>query len=212
MKIEIWSDFVCPFCYIGNKHLENALEKFEYADEVEIEFKSYELDPTAKHVPGKTMAEILAESKGLPMAQVEQMNQQITQMAESTGLTFNNATAQYANTFDAHRLFQYAKSIGKGYDYDERLKKAYFTDSLLISDFDTLVELAGEIGIDKEEARAILESDRYAEEVRADVQEARQIGVQGVPFFVFDRKYAVSGAQPEEVFTQTLETTWSEKQ
>lgn len=211
MKIEIWSDFVCPFCYIGNKHLENALEKFDHTDKVEIEYKSYQLDPTAKHLPGKTMEETLSELKGMPLAQVKQMNKQVEASAQAVGLTFNNDTAKYANTFDAHRLFHYAKTIGKGNELDERLKKAYFTDSLLISDFDTLVTLADEVGVSKEEARAVLNSNRYADEVNAEISEASQIGVRGVPFFVFDRKYAISGAQPEEIFTKTLETVWAEK-
>lgn len=211
MKIEIWSDFVCPFCYIGNQHLENALAKFGHTQDIEIEYKSYQLDPDARHIPGKTMSETLAELKGMPLLQVEQMNQQVAAMAHSVGLTFHNDTAQYANTFDAHRLFHYAKSVGKGNQLDERLKKAYFTDSLLISDFDTLVELAAEIGLDTTEARAVLESDQFTEEVRSEINEAAQIGVRGVPFFVFDRKYAISGAQPEEVFTKTLETVWAEK-
>ena len=211
MKIEIWSDFVCPFCYIGNKHLENALEKFDHTDKVEIEYKSYQLDPTAKHLPGKTMEETLSELKGMPLAQVKQMNKQVEASAQAVGLTFNNDTAKYANTFDAHRLFHYAKTIGKGNELDERLKKAYFTDSLLISDFDTLVTLADEVGVSKEEARAVLNSNHYADEVNTEISEASQIGVRGVPFFVFDRKYAISGAQPEEIFTKTLETVWAEK-
>ena len=211
MKIEIWSDFVCPFCYIGNKHLEDALAKFSHADEVEIEYKRYQLDPTAKQLRGKTMEETLSELKGMPLEQVKQMNKQVEASAKAVGLTFNNDTAKYTNTFDAHRLFHYAKAVGKGNELDERLKKAYFTDSLLISDFDTLVTLADEVGISKEEAHSVLESDRYSDEVKAEINEAGQIGVRGVPFFVFDRKYAVSGAQPEDVFTKTLETVWAEK-
>ena len=123
MKIEIWSDFVCPFCYIGNKHLEDALAEFDHADDVEIEFKSYQLDPTAKHLPGKTMEETLSELKGMPLEQVKQMNKQVEKSAELVGLTFNNDTAKYTNTFDAHRLFHFAKEVGKGNELDERLKK-----------------------------------------------------------------------------------------
>ena len=163
MKIEIWSDFVCPFCYIGNKHLEDALAEFDHADDVEIEFKSYQLDPTAKHLPGKTMEETLSELKGMPLEQVKQMNKQVEKSAELVGLTFNNDTAKYTNTFDAHRLFHFAKEVGKGNELDERLKKAYFTDSLLISDFDTLTALADEVGISKEDARIVLESNRYTD-------------------------------------------------
>lgn len=211
MKIEIWSDFVCPFCYIGNKHLEDALAEFDHTDDVEIEFKSYQLDPTAKHLPGKTMEETLSELKGMPLEQVKQMKKQVERSAEAVGLTFNNDTAKYTNTFDAHRLFHFAKEVGKGNELDERLKKAYFTDSLLISDFATLVALADEVGISKEDARTVLESNRYADEVNAEIYEAAQIGVRGVPFFVFDRKYAVSGAQPKEIFTKTLETVWADK-
>lgn len=211
MKIEIWSDFVCPFCYIGNKHLEDALAKFSHADEVEIAYKSYQLDPTAKHLPGKTMEETLSELKGMPLEQVKKMNKHVEASAKEVGLTINNDTAKYTNTFDAHRLFHHAKAVGKGNELDGRLKKAYFTDSLLISDFDTLITLADEVGISKDDARSVLESGRYTDEVKAEINEAGQIGVRGVPFFVFDRKYAVSGAQPEDVFTKTLETVWAEK-
>lgn len=211
MKIEIWTDFVCPFCYIGKRKLEKALANFPHADQVEVEYKSYQLDPNAKAVPGKSMAEIVAESKGMPVAQMEEMNQQITAMAKTVGLDYRLDKAQHSNTFDAHRLFHYAKAVGKGNDYMERLKKAYFMDSLLISDYETLSDLAADVGIDRDEAKSILSSNEYADAVRADIQEARQIGVQGVPFFVFDRKYAISGAQPDEVFEQTLTTVWNEK-
>lgn len=210
MKIEVWTDFVCPFCYIGKRKLEHALEKFEHSDQVEVIYKSYQLDPNAKAIPGKTMNEILAESKGVPVEQMKKMNDQVTEMAKEVGLDYVLDAAQYGNTFDAHRLFHYAKTLNKSDDVMELFKKAYFIDSLSISEHESLANLVETIGIDKEAALEVLTSDQYANEVRADIKEASEIGAQGVPFFVFNRKYGISGAQPDEVFEQTLATVWAE--
>ncbi len=210
LKIEIWTDFVCPFCYIGKRKLEQALERFEHSHEVEVEYKSYQLNPNATSVPGKTMNEILAEEKGVPVEQMKKMNDQVTQMAKEVGLNYALDTAQFGNTFDAHRLFHYAKTINKEAEMMERFKKAYFIESLSVSDHESLANLSEEIGIDKAKALEILTSDQYANDVRADIKEASEIGAQGVPFFVFNRKYGISGAQPDEVFDKTLETVWAE--
>ncbi|AXI07953.1 disulfide bond formation protein DsbA [Oceanobacillus zhaokaii] len=211
MKIEVWSDFVCPFCYIGKRRLENAMQQFEHSDDITVEYKSYQLDPTAKHIPGKDFYETFSELKGIPLDQVKVMNNQVGQQAAAEGLTYNFDTMQYANTFDAHRVAKYATKLGKGKEITERFLHAYFTESRLMSDHDTLIELAAEVGLNKEEVKEILQSNDYMKAVQNDITVARQIGVQGVPFFVFNEKYAVSGAQPAEVFSEVLEKVWEEE-
>ncbi|RLL42071.1 DsbA family oxidoreductase [Oceanobacillus piezotolerans] len=211
MKIEVWSDFVCPFCYIGKRRLEHAMEKFSHRDNIVLEYKSYQLDPTAKHIPGKDFYQTFSELKGLPLNQVKAMNGQVGEQAAAIGLTYNFDTMKYANTFDAHRAAKFAETKGKGKEITERFLYAYFTESKLMSDHDTLAELAEEVGLDKEEVKEVMESNRYAKEVREDINVAHQIGVRGVPFFVFNEKYAVSGAQPEEVFHEVLNKVWEEE-
>lgn len=211
MKVEVWSDFVCPFCYIGKRRLEHALEKFEHKDKVVVEYRSYQLDPNAKHIPGKDFYETFSELKGIPLPQVKVMNEQVGEQAKTVGLDYHFDTMKYANTFDAHRLAKYAEVKGKGNEINERLLYAYFTESRLLSDHDTLVSLARELGLDETEVKETLETNRFSKAVREDITTAQQIGVQGVPFFVFNEKYAVSGAQPEEVFIQVLEKVWEEE-
>ncbi|SES98798.1 Predicted dithiol-disulfide isomerase, DsbA family [Oceanobacillus limi] len=212
MKIEVWSDFVCPFCYIGKRRLESALENFPNKDAVDIEYKSYELDPNADKNPGKTVHELLANKYGMTVEKAKNMNDNMKKQAAEVGLTYNFETMQHTNTFDAHRLAHYANKQGKGKEMTERLLHAYFTESKLISDLDTLVDLAGEVGLNKEEVLSVLKTDQYRSRVREDEDTAKQIGVQGVPFFVFNEKYAVSGAQPVEVFSEVLEKVWEEEQ
>lgn len=211
MKIEIWSDFVCPFCYIGKRRLENALAEFPHKDAVMIEYRSYQLEPEAEHVPGKDFYETFSELKGIPLHEVKTLNEQVADQAKSLGLDYRFDTMQYANTFDAHRLFHFAERYGKGEEMTERLFFAYFTESELLSDRQTLVKLAGDIGLDEEEAKRVLETKKFTQKVNEDIAVARQIGVQGVPFFVFNEKYAVSGAQPTSIFLKVLEKLWEEE-
>ncbi|WP_085993495.1 DsbA family oxidoreductase [Oceanobacillus senegalensis] len=211
MKIEVWSDFVCPFCYIGKRKLEHAMEKFPSKDRIVVYYKSYQLDPNAKHIPGKDFYETFSELKGIPLEQVTAMNNQVAQQATKVGLTYNFDTMKYCNTFDAHRVAKLAEEKGKNKEITERFLHAYFTQSRLLSDHDTLIELAGEVGLDKNEVKDVLESNRFSKDVREDINVAQQIGVQGVPFFVFNEKFAVSGAQPEEVFSEVLEKVWEEE-
>ncbi|WP_373895002.1 DsbA family protein [Virgibacillus sp. CBA3643] len=211
MKIEIWSDFVCPFCYIGKRRLEMAMENFPQKENVTVEYKSYELDPNAEVNPGQNMHEYLAANKGMSIEQAKSMNESLGEQAAEVGLIYNFDTTQHTNTFDAHRLAQYAAKQGKGKEMTERLLHAYFTESKLISDHETLVALAEEVGIDADDVKALLKVDDYANHVRGDEEQAREIGVPGVPFFVFNEKYAVSGAQPLEVFTEVLEQVWEEE-
>ncbi|QOR84500.1 DsbA family oxidoreductase [Geobacillus stearothermophilus] len=212
MKIEVWSDFVCPFCYIGKRRLEQALEQFPHRENVEIVFRSFELDPNAKKETPLTIHEIIANKYGISLEEAKRANADIGRQAEAVGLTFRFETVKPTNTFDAHRLAQYAKEKGKLNDMVERLFYAYFTESKFISDRDVLLALAEAAGLDRTEAEEVLASGRYTQEVRRDEEEAAALGVRGVPFFVLNRKYAISGAQPVEVFRRALEKVWEEEQ
>lgn len=211
MKIEIWSDFVCPFCYIGKRRLENALDTFEHRDEVDLTYKSFQLDPNAAKSTDQSMAELLAGKYKIPVEQAKGMNAQMTEQAKEVGLEYHFDTIQPTNTFDAHRLAQYAKTQDKLELATEKLMHAYFTDSLNLSDHDTLTKIAAEAELDPIEVCKVIEGDQFSEEVYSDQGEAQQIGVTGVPFFVFNNKYAVSGAQPAEVFGEVLQKVWDEE-
>ncbi|WP_047980988.1 DsbA family oxidoreductase [Ornithinibacillus contaminans] len=211
MKVEVWSDFVCPFCYIGKRRFELALQAFDHKDNVKIEFKSYELDPNAEINPNQSIHEYLASNKGMSVEYAKQMNESVGKQAAEVGLTYNFDTMQHTNTFDAHRVLKYAETQNVGKELTEKIFRAYFTDSELISDHATLVRLATDAGLSGDEVADLLATDRYANRVRADEEMAGQIGIQGVPFFVFNEKYAVSGAQPKEVFAEVLEKVWEEE-
>lgn len=210
MKIEIWSDVVCPFCYIGKRKLEKALAKFPQKEAIEIEWKSFQLNPDQKTNPEISTLESLAKSKGWSLDQAREISAQVSQMAELEGLTFDFEKTVVANTKNAHRLIHLAKTSGKGGTMKERLLKAYFSEGLNIDDSDTLISIGNEIGLDKESIKKLLKSNQYEDAVDQDIYESRLIGVKGVPFFVLDRKFGISGAQPDEVFSQTLEKAWTE--
>ena len=210
MKVEIWSDVMCPFCYIGKRRFENALQEIPFKDEIEIEWKSFQINPDVKSQPGRSMDQYLAEHKGFSIEKAKEMNNHLTEMAAQEGLTYDLEKAVVANSFDAHRLAHLAKKQGKGDAAEESLFKAYFTEGRNISDIDTLVQLGTEIGLDSTAVKQALENEDYTKEVYKDIAEADAIGVRGVPFFVIDRKYAISGAQAKEVFAQTLERSYSE--
>ncbi|HLP20376.1 MAG TPA: DsbA family oxidoreductase [Chitinophagales bacterium] len=212
MKVEIWSDVMCPFCYIGKRKLEAALTQFSNSDNIELEWKSFQLTPGLITQTGKSLNQFLAEHKGMSLEQAAGLNQQVTNMAKQEGLTFNLDKAVIANTINAHRFVHFAKKNGKQNEAEELLFRSYFTDGKNIDDYATLLQLGSEIGLNAEELKAALESNLYANDVQRDIKEAQQIGVRGVPFFVFDRKYAISGAQPVEAFLQTLEQSFSEWQ
>lgn len=201
MKIEVWSDFICPFCYIGKRHLEAALKE---RSDVEIEFHSYELDPTApEQVDGK-MLDYFAEHKGMSVEQAQTMIQQVTQMANNVDLDYDYDAIQHGNTLKPHRLFQFAKEQGKGNEFMELAKKAYFIDGKWLNDDDFLVHLAASVGLDETRVRDVLTSEAYLDAVRLDQAQAAEIGVQGVPFFVIDEQYGLSGAQPIKIFEQVF--------
>lgn len=204
MKIEIWSDIMCPFCYIGKRQLETALEQFPDND-FEIDWKSFQLDPTITPEPGKDVYTYLAERKGMTVEQSKEMHKGVAERAKSVGLEYNFDKAVISNSLEAHRIIQLAKTKNLGDEIEEIFFKAYFTEGRDLNDGPTLIELAEKAGLDKNDVLEVLKSDNlYLKEVEHDIEEAQQIGVQGVPFFVFDRKYAVSGAQPVEAFVQTI--------
>ena len=212
MKVDIWSDIRCPFCYIGKRRFEEALSRFDHKDEVEVTWHSFELDPSMKTQADKNPLEYLAEIKGQTLQWSEQMHDQLTGTAAQAGLTFNFEKCVVANSFDAHRLIQFAKTKGMGDQAKERLLKAYFTDGANIDDRTTLLQLGTEIGLDKEETNHVLQTDAFTENVRSDEATAQRLGIRGVPFFVLDQKYSVSGAQMPETFLDALEQAWKEKE
>jgi predicted DsbA family dithiol-disulfide isomerase len=214
MKVEIWSDVMCPFCYIGKRRFENALQEFPFKEEIEIEWKSFQLDPTMKHEPGKNIHQYLAERKGFSVQKAKELNDHVTGMAAAEGLTYDFDKAVIANSFDAHRFSHFAAKQGKGDAAEESLFKAYFTEGKNIADRDTLVQLGTAIGLDAAGVQQALDENAYAQEVQQDIAEAETLGIRGVPFFVIDRKYAVSGAQSAEVFEQALDqafTAWKKE-
>lgn len=197
---------MCPFCYIGKRKFEMALEQFAERANVEIIWKSFQLDPSIITDPTKNVHQFLAERKGYTVEYAKQMNEHVSKMAKEVGLTYNFDTAVVANSFDAHRFSHLAKKYSLQNEAEECLFAAYFTEGKNTDDPQTLVQLGVDIGLISKDVKQMLESEDYADAVRNDIYEAHQIGVNGVPFFLFDEKYAVSGAQESSVFLQALET------
>ncbi len=210
MKVEIWSDVVCPWCYIGKRRFEAALALFEHREDVEVEWKSFELDPAAVSTPAGGYAERLSAKYGTGVAQAQQMLDSMTAAAAVEGLDFRFDKAAHANTFDAHQVIHLAGLRGVQDAVKERLLLGYFTQGRAVGDREVLASLAAEAGLDPEEVRAALADQRYASDVRADEDEARALGITGVPFFVVDRKYGVSGAQPAQALHEVLQQAWVE--
>lgn len=212
MNITIWSDFVCPFCIIGEAHLKKALKNFAHADKIKVEYKSFLLMPDAKYIPDKSYAETFSQLKGMPLKQAETMLQQVTEQAKKSGVEINYDIAKIASTADAHRVFQYAKVEGLGNQFFSRFYKAHFSEGENLSDHSTILQLAKEIGLNESQVQQILEHNTFEDEVNQDLAEARTIGVQGVPFFVLNNKYVISGAQPLATFEQAIEQVWEKEQ
>jgi predicted DsbA family dithiol-disulfide isomerase len=202
VRIEVWSDVVCPWCYLGKRRLEAALAEFEHP--VEVEWRSFQLDPTVPMDTARPVYEALAEKTGAGPDQVREMTAHVASLAAAEGLTYDFDNAIMVNTFDAHRLTHHAKAQGLGPEMHERLMRAQLVEGATVNDVDTLVRLSEEVGV--EGARPVLTSDEYAADVRADIQEARMLGATGVPFFVLDRRYGVAGAQPVDAFRAALRT------
>ncbi len=208
MKIEIWSDVVCPWCYIGKRRLEHALDEFEHAGEVEITWRSFQLNPDTPPGTAVPTRDYLAQRFG---PQATAMTGRVAELARAEGLDFDFEAALTVNTLDAHRVLHLATDLGFGDAAKERLLRAHFTEGADLSDRDTLVALLAEVGADPDRVRAVLDSDQYADAVRADIADAQRLGATGVPFFVIDRKYGVSGAQPAEAFLQALRTAYADE-
>ena len=205
MKIEVWSDIVCPWCYIGKRRLQNALARFTHEGDVEVTWRSFQLDPSARRGDNQPTTEMLASKYGVPAPQALAMQERVTSLAAAEGLTYHLEKSLTANTFDAHRLTHFAASRGLADGIHERLFRAALVEGEAVDDTETLVRIGVEAGLPADEARKVLDSDAYADEVRDDISTARALGANGVPFFVFDRTYGISGAQPIEVFLTTLE-------
>ncbi|WP_062241761.1 DsbA family oxidoreductase [Brevibacterium epidermidis] len=212
MKIEIWSDIACPWCYIGKRRFEDALGTFAHKDDVDVQWRSFQLDPSLPDHFDGTETEYLSQMKGMPAAQVRQMFDHVTQQAAAVGLNYDFDSIVVANSFTAHRFLHFAKTHGLMSQAKEALLSGHFEKGRDIGDIDYLAEVGREIGLDSDEVRRVLATDEHSEEVRSDISEARSLGANGVPFFVINRKYGISGAQPADVFTQALETAWDEGQ
>ena len=204
MRVEIWSDVVCPWCYIGKRHFEQALEAFEHRDEVEVTWRAFELDPGHPRSYDGDLTQALADKYGTSREQAKAMIDGMSERAASVGLSYDLHRAVPANTFDAHRLIHLAAARGLQDVAEERLFTAYMTEGADVGDHATLVRLAGEIGLDAAEAEAVLAGGEYGDAVREDERRAGQIGVTGVPFFVIDGAFAISGAQPAELMLSGL--------
>lgn len=211
MKIEIWSDYVCPFCYIGKRRLEEALERTGLGEKAEVVFKAFQLDPNSPAVSDTPIKESLAKKYGMSVEEAKKMTDNVVDQAKAVGLNYNFDAMTPANTFNAHRLAKLAEQEGFDKSVSESLLKAYFIDGEKIGTEDVLLRIAEESGISRDRAKAVLDSDEFADDVRMDIAEAQQIGVKGVPFFVINRKYAISGAQSAEAFANALQQAAEEE-
>lgn len=210
MLVEIWSDIACPWCYVGKRRFEAALAGFAHRQAVTVTWRSFELDPRAPRQHDMPQPELLARKYGMSVADAQAMNARMTEAAAGEGLAFRLDDVKVGNTFDAHRLLHFADAFGKREALGERLFAAYLGEGAALGDIETLVVLAGEVGLDAVAARAVLSGDEYATAVREDEADAREIGVTGVPFFVLDRRYGISGAQSPDVLRGALEQAWKD--
>ena len=210
VKVEIWSDVVCPWCYLGKRRFESALERFEHKADVDVRWRSFELDPAAPAVREGDPVQRLADKYGMSRAQAQAKNEQLTMLAAAEGLEYHLDQVRSGNTFDAHRVLHLAADNGVQDAVKERFMRAYFTEREPVGDHETLTRLAVEAGLDDTAVREVLASDRYAVDVRGDEEQAAAYGISGVPFFVVDERYGVSGAQSADVLLATLQRAWAE--
>ncbi|MBN3490087.1 DsbA family oxidoreductase [Acholeplasma equirhinis] len=204
MTIEVWSDFVCPFCYIGKRKLEKALSQFSRKNEVKVIFKAYELNPNAPKHNDKVGYEAFASLKGVSLAEAKRMNDYVTQMAADYDLFYQMDKAHLTSSFDAHRLAKWARTYNKEKALTEKFMDAYFTKGENLADYSTLAKLVGEVGLNTDEALNVLNNGDFEDVVEEEIGMAESFGIRGVPFFVFNRKYAISGAQPDSQFLLAL--------
>ena len=212
MRVDIWSDIVCPWCYVGKRRFEVALSRFEHKDKIELVWRSFELDPNARHSNDMqgTYAERLARKYRTTVEGAQEMVDHMTAVGAGEGIEFRFDLTRGGNTFDAHRLLHLALERGVQDELKERFDRATFSEGLAVSDHDSLVKLAVEVGLDEAEVRDVLDSDRYAAAVRRDEQLAAEIGIEGVPFFVIAGRLGVSGAQTPDVLLGALERAWAD--
>ena len=210
MTIEIWSDVMCPFCYLGKRKFENALTQFAEKDSVNVIWKSFLLNPDLKTDTSISIYEYLSKAKGIGIEQAKEMNKHITQSGKLVDVEYNFDKVIVANTFKAHILLHCANNQGKQNEVKERLLKAFFTEGRNVDDISVLLEIGNEAGLKTDTLAEALDNESYIDEVREDIYEAQQFGIRGVPFFVFDRKYGVSGAQETPVFLETLKKSFAE--
>lgn len=210
MKVEVWSDVVCPFCYLGKRRYETALKKFADANNIELVWKSFQLYPGLQQHVKENSYQHIARMKNISYEQSAQMHEQVVNMAAGDGLHYRFDKTVVANSYNAHRLAQMAKAHHKGNEAEELLFSAYLVEGKDINDKETLADIGARIGLDKAEVKKMLESDAYGSAVKADQEEANRLGINGVPFFVFNRRYAVSGAQPVDTFLKTMEHAYKE--
>ncbi|WP_075619307.1 DsbA family oxidoreductase [Paenisporosarcina indica] len=211
MKIEVWSDYVCPFCYIGKRRLEEAIALTGLAQNIEIQFKAYELDPNSPAFSDQSTYEMLAGKYQTTVEAAKKMTTSVKQQAQTVGLDYDFDRIKIANTFDAHRLAKWAEEQGKAAEISERLLKTHFIETMEIGRHEVLLGLVDEMGLDRTKAAEVLSSNAYENEVKQDIQDGLSLGVQGVPFFVINRKYAISGAQPAETFANALKKVAEEE-
>jgi predicted DsbA family dithiol-disulfide isomerase len=209
MQVEIWSDVVCPWCYIGKRHFEQALEGFAHRDDVEVTWRSFQLDPTSPQGGGGLTSVVLAEKYGVTAERVVEMQAHVTNVAAKAGLDYHLELTQTGSTLDAHQLLHLAHERGRQDAVKERFLHAYFTEGESLFDHDNLVSLAADAGLDRDEAARVLAEGTYAEAVQDDLRLARDFGIRGVPFFVIDRAFGVEGAQPVEVLRDALDQAWT---
>ncbi len=204
MQIEIWSDVICPWCYIGKRRFEAALAAFPHKEKVHVVWRSFELDPKSPSHYSETLIEMLSHKYQVSLQEAENMNTRVSSLAKQVGLDYHLSEARPGNTFDAHRLLHLTASLQAGDQATERLMHAYFSEALPVGDRAALANLAPEFGISTNDALAMFESDDYVDAVRADEARATELGISGVPFFVIHGKVCISGAQPVEVFADAL--------
>jgi predicted DsbA family dithiol-disulfide isomerase len=210
LTVDIWSDVVCPWCYIGKRRFEAALARFEHRDQVEVTWHSFELDPEAPAVPEGTTAEHLAVKYGMSTEEAAARQDEVARLAAEDGLEYDLANARRGNTFDAHRLIHLGLQHGIQDAVKERLMRAYFTEREPVGDTETLQRIAVDAGLPADEVAEVLAGDRFAQEVRVDEDTATRLGIRGVPYFVLGRRYGLSGAQPADVVLQALQQAWDE--
>ncbi len=211
MRIDVWSDIVCPYCHLGRRHLDLALEQFEHAEDVDVYWHSYELDRGAPAVGTASNIDRIAAKYGLPRAEVVAQHEDMAQAAAAVGLDFRWDTVVPSNSYAAHRLLHYARSVGRQREVTDRVMTAWYTEGAAIGDHQVLLRLASDAGLDADATTAILDSDEFGMQVRTDEALAKELGINAVPTFVLDQKYAVQGAHPVETFVQALRQVWDDR-